>query len=110
MDKLQKLLDSFCGKDAHDIDVKNSVVEAADQNISATSHNEEPQAAKSDSVDLTVSPEKKHLKIDSPHCDHDCDMEKNILDGNKLTDIPINKGLGIIKQQFPRVTVNIVAV
>ena len=33
LDKLQKLLDSFCGKDAHvqdNIDIKNFVAEAAD--------------------------------------------------------------------------------
>ena len=114
LDKLQKLLDSFCGKDAHvqdDIGIKHSVVEAADQissNISATSHyNEEPeevpQVAKSDNVDLTVSPEKKWSRIESVQCDYNYDMEKNILDGNKLTDIPINKGLGIIRQQFPNI-------
>ena len=51
--KLQRLLDSFCSKDAHvqdDIDIKNSFVEAADKissNISRTSssashNNEEP--------------------------------------------------------------------
>ena len=102
-DKLQRSLDSFCGKDAQlqdDIDTKDSAVEASDQissNVSTTS--QELQAAKGN-VDLTVSPEKKRLKVDSLH---DCDMEKNILDGNKLTDIPINKALGIIKQQFPNI-------
>ena len=102
-DKLQRLLDSFCGKDAQlqdDIDTKDSAVEASDQissNVSTTS--QELQAAKGN-VDLTVSPEKKRLKVDSLH---DCDMEKNILDGNKLTGIPINKALGIIKQQFPNI-------
>ena len=109
LEKLQRLLDSFCGKDAQlqdDIDTKDSAVEASDQissNASTTSlNNEEPQAAKCN-VDLTVSPEKKRLRVDSLQCDHDCDMEKNILDGNKLTDIPINKALGIIKQQFPNI-------
>ena len=30
-------------------------------------------------------------------------MEKNILNGSKLTDTPISKALGIIKQQFPNI-------
>ena len=109
LDKLQRLLDSFCGKDTQlqdDIDTKDSSVEASDKislNVSTTLHvNEESQAAKCN-LDLTVSPEKKRLRVDSFQCDHDCDMEKNILDGNKLTDIPINKALGIIKRQFPNI-------
>ena len=112
------MLDSFCGKDAQlqdDIDTKDSSFEASDQissNVSTTLHvNEESQVAKCN-VDLTVSPEKKRLRVDSFQCDHDCDMEKYILDGNKLTH-SYQQSTWYNKttiSQYPRVTVNIVAV
>ena len=67
-DKLQRLLDSFCGKDGQlqdDIDTKDSVIEAADQASSSRSvdlHKAESQPATIDLIpDLTASPQKNGL-------------------------------------------------
>ena len=81
LDKLQRLLDSFSGKDAKlqdDTASKDSTVETPEQVSTSrsadTCSSEKPQAA----VDLTcgVSPKKKRLRLDSLPSDYDCIMEK----------------------------------
>ena len=102
------MLDSFCGKDGqlqddnYIIDMKDSVIEAADQISSSRStdlHEAEPQPATIDlTLDLTASPQKKRLRVDSFSCNHKCDT------GMHMEDVPINKALGITKQQFPNIS------
>ena len=101
LEKLQKLLDSFCGENALLQDGTTSSAAIPRPNPTILNQAAVPAVSIFVTDSNTDSPEKKRPRLADEIETLETDLETSILNGEKLSDIPVNKACGITKAQFP---------
>ena len=103
MEKLQKLLDSFCGENAllQDGATSSGTISRPNPNTSIQSQAVVPTSSIIVTDSYTDSQDKKRPRLVDEVETLETDLETSILNGEKLSDIPVNNACWIIKAQFP---------
>ena len=100
LEKLQKLLDSFCGENALLQDGTTSSTTIPGPSPTTRNQSAVPAASIVVTDSETDSPEKKRPRLADETETLETDLETSILNGEKLSDIPVNKLVELLKYSF----------